>query len=213
MTTRDEYLLGHEYYGKMLRLLAANFQVPPEEILGRSQKHLHVRPRHLFHKLLKDLGLSYKGIAELRNMHHTTIINSVNYADGYVVRPEEYSRYQLILQQMRLLELPEESVVPLPTSKAYIAGKITGLDESEVESKFKLAYNKVHGLHTETLNPYEYCKNLGLTGWSACMKALIPHVLESDVIYALPDYYNSRGALWELALANDIAEAKVVFLR
>lgn len=86
--------------------------------------------------------------------------------------------------------------------KAYISGKITGMEEKAREL-FDQAEKEVISLGYEPINPMKLNHTHDLT-WEAYMKQDIKALCDCDVIYLLRNYSDSRGALLELAIANEL---------
>lgn len=85
----------------------------------------------------------------------------------------------------------------------YIAGKITG-NKNAVEN-FKNAENYLLHFTKYVVNPIEDAKDVEGESWEVIMKHLIQsRVLNADMIVALPDWTDSRGAKVEIALAMEL---------
>jgi hypothetical protein len=86
--------------------------------------------------------------------------------------------------------------------KVYISGKIAGEDFDTARAKFKEAEDLLQQAGFETVNPLEMCLAMGISGnVYKCMRADIKALLECDVIYMLPDWWDSRGAKLEHEVA------------
>lgn len=80
--------------------------------------------------------------------------------------------------------------------KIYIAGKITGLPESEFIPKFKQAETELQQAGWEPVNPCDF--NLPPHTPSAeAMKVCIPELEKCQAIYMLSDWQDSLGAIIE----------------
>jgi hypothetical protein len=86
--------------------------------------------------------------------------------------------------------------------KAYISGKITGMEERAKEL-FEQAEKEVIALGYEPINPMKLNHQHGLT-WEAYMKEDIKALCDCEAVYLLRNYSDSRGALLELAIANEL---------
>lgn len=89
--------------------------------------------------------------------------------------------------------------------RIYIAGRVTGLNYSEVLRKFQHAENYLHTLGFTVINP---TKLIGEDcPWQDAMRSCIRDLCTADAIYMLKDYYQSRGAMLEhmIAISLDMA--------
>ena len=84
--------------------------------------------------------------------------------------------------------------------RVYIAGKVTGEPPGLCFAKFAaVEYQlKQHGF--EVVNPMRLCNTD--TPWSKCMRICLIEMLQSDVVFTLPDYYKSVGANIEVFISN-----------
>lgn len=87
--------------------------------------------------------------------------------------------------------------------KCYIAGKVTGLKESDYKAKFRKAEIAVTVLGYEPVNPVELPHDHDKT-WRSYMCEALVTMLSCDALYALADWQQSRGARIEVQLAKDI---------
>lgn len=98
--------------------------------------------------------------------------------------------------------------------KAYIAGKITGLDYDEAFAKFERVERTLAELGFDPVNPM---KKNGLDGdgkeypWAEYMKRDIPHLLACDAIALLHDWKDSRGARLEAHIAEELGMKRILF--
>lgn len=92
--------------------------------------------------------------------------------------------------------------------KAYISGKITGMEERAREL-FEQAEKEVIELGFEPINPMKLNHNHDAS-WEAYMKEDIKALCDCDAIYLLKNYSHSRGAILELAIANEL-KLKVIY--
>jgi len=86
--------------------------------------------------------------------------------------------------------------------KAYISGKITGMEERAKEL-FAQAENEVIELGFEPINPMMLNHQHDLS-WEAYMKKDIKALCDCEAIFLLRNYSDSKGALLELAIANEL---------
>lgn len=86
--------------------------------------------------------------------------------------------------------------------KAYISGKITGMEERAKEL-FAQAEKEVIELGFEPINPMKLNHQHDLS-WEAYMKEDIKALCDCEAIFLLRNYSDSRGALLELAIANEL---------
>lgn len=89
--------------------------------------------------------------------------------------------------------------------KVYIAGRISGLSESEFKANFLRGVDKVRKLGVESrhiINPAKYTIDFG--EWSEYMRLCLSKLLECDTIFMLEDYKESKGAKFELLTAETL---------
>lgn len=92
--------------------------------------------------------------------------------------------------------------------KIYISGKITGI-EDEAYKLFEIAENKLKLDGYEVVNPMKLPHNHDKS-WEAYMKECIVALMSCDTIYMLSNYYRSKGAFLEIALAKEL-RIKVIY--
>lgn len=103
---------------------------------------------------------------------------------------------------------------------SYIAGKITGECETlelmmKCRAKFKQAEKTIKSQGNYIcfygLKINEGLINLGGASWFEYMKNDLKTLIECDVIFALPDWKESRGASIEVNLARELG-MEIVYL-
>ena len=87
--------------------------------------------------------------------------------------------------------------------KCYIAGRISGLDESEYKKRFSDAELTVKELGFEPINPVTLPHNHGRT-WEEYMKECLMALLQCETVYALNNWRYSVGATIEVNLATSL---------
>jgi hypothetical protein len=199
------------YYLKIVDIVATQFEVTKDQVLGRGRHLPIVKARHMVVKLLLDLGFNAFQIAKFKKVDHTTVLNSIRNIDSYYYNPSDYSRYTLCKQLSSVIPKPFDDPIE-PDSVAYISGMVTGLPVDYARAKFSEAEAKVSKKHDRVINPYKVCEEKGIDDWRDCMQTLLPMLHEVSVLYVMQDYTGSKGALWEIAYAQDIVGAEVRWL-
>jgi len=92
--------------------------------------------------------------------------------------------------------------------KAYISGKITGIEDRAVEL-FEEAEKEIIELGYEPVNPMKLNHQHDLS-WESYMKQDIKALCDCEIIYLLRNYSDSKGALLELAIATEL-KIKVIY--
>jgi hypothetical protein len=196
---------------KLLKIIAKEFNLSEELIMSKRRNADIINAKHIWRIALLSDYLNNAEVAKILNIDRTTIYNSQLYiASIKATEPELYARYELI-KTMAQVEL-QNGYQKQINDKAYIAGKITGLDAQIVADKFAKAEAKLKKQHKQIVNPVTYCNERNLSGWHDCMQALLPEIATCNVMYVLPDYADSRGSLWEIAIAHNIYNIKIVKL-
>jgi hypothetical protein len=96
--------------------------------------------------------------------------------------------------------------------KAYIAGKISGLDYNDAFRKFEKAETLVASLGFEPVNPMKkngLDENGNEHSWAEYMKRDIPHLLQCAAIVLLPCWKDSRGATLEEHIAMELELSRI----
>ncbi|WP_432221277.1 DUF4406 domain-containing protein [Flavobacterium sp. TMP13] len=87
--------------------------------------------------------------------------------------------------------------------KIYIAGKVTGLPENEVFSKFHNTEILLALADFKGVNPIKIVNNVKCE-WSTAMRLCIAGLMQCDSVLLLPCFIGSNGALIESELAHHI---------
>ena len=81
----------------------------------------------------------------------------------------------------------------------YVAGKVTGLPQEEVKSKFNAISDQLKNMGYQVVKPVnvsDYARE-----WDDALKSDIRKMLECDELHMLPDWQESRGAQLERDIA------------
>lgn len=87
--------------------------------------------------------------------------------------------------------------------KVYISGRISGEPREECKAKFERACQEAKAQGYDPMSPWQN----GLpenAPWEEQMKADIRMMMLCDEVWALPDYWKSRGANIEVKLAYNL---------
>jgi len=203
-----------EMIQRLLQIISVEFKVSIDDLNSKKRVGEIMIAKHCFRVSLlqhfKRKEVSDLTGVDLRSLENTVIFyNSIK-----VTQPALFAKFQLINIMLKPI-ISEYKITDKQVnfSRAYIAGKITGLDTEYVEKKFAKSEAELLKIHSEVVNPYAYCLKLGLTDWTECMSFLLPKIAKCSVLYVQPDYYDSRGSLWEIAIAHNIYNIPIVLLR
>lgn len=90
-----------------------------------------------------------------------------------------------------------------PQMKVYISGKITGMDLNEAEAMFLEAEVKLRKLGFIPVNPLN--NNIPIwSTWREHMRKDIQMLMSCDAIYSLPNWEESKGAILERHIAEQL---------
>lgn len=84
--------------------------------------------------------------------------------------------------------------------KIYIAGKVTGLERTCVENNFNTLERYFRKKGFEVINPIKLVSHE--TPWKEAMKICIQNLIDSDLIYPMNNWNQSKGAAIELKIAE-----------
>ena len=95
--------------------------------------------------------------------------------------------------------------------RIYICGPITGMPDHNRQA-FNEAANRLNSADTvRAVNPHTICADITAEFrgtpeelWQACMKKDIAELLTCDAVALLPGFSNSRGAMIECSIAENI---------
>lgn len=85
----------------------------------------------------------------------------------------------------------------------YISGPMTGLEDSNYPA-FNEAAARLRTKGFDVVNPAELCGHLVNATWADYMRVCIAALVQCDSIYLLPGWTESRGALLERRIAQDL---------
>lgn len=87
--------------------------------------------------------------------------------------------------------------------KAYIAGAITK-DQAHYKQRFKAAENYLTALGYEVFNPANDVGNPTFCAyeWTNCMKRDVKMLMDTDMVYFIPNWRQSKGAQIEMQLCK-----------
>lgn len=207
-------LINNPKYSEMLKVIGSLWEIPPEVFLSNSHSHKFSAIRQVFMKCLYEFGMSYSDIAKETFHHHTTIMHSIQTIENIMKYDAKIrSLYNTTLEALYAMQ----SIKPLTdkhfNKKVYLCGKVTGLDEDKTRLKFNKAEKELMKTASSVVNPYQFCLDRNVTGWNECMKILLPELLSSEIVVILPDARESRGALWEIAIAKHIMGINAVEMK
>lgn len=88
--------------------------------------------------------------------------------------------------------------------KIYIAGKVSGLTPEQFHKKFDdcaewVRQNVNFGEECEVINPTTLCEDDW--SWLKCMDTCIPELRDCDMLFLMPDWKESKGAVCEYYVA------------
>ena len=86
--------------------------------------------------------------------------------------------------------------------KIYISGKITGIEEEALQ-RFEFAETNLKLAGFDVVNPMKLEHNHDKS-WEAYMRVCIIALMSCNAIFMLLNYYQSKGAMIELALAKEL---------
>ena len=94
--------------------------------------------------------------------------------------------------------------------KIYISGKITGLNQTDVEKKFETQEFFLQSKGYVVVNPLKICPFDKKKKWHDYMIKDIEELLRCDAIFMLKDWGQSKGARIEYEIAKEL-ELKIFF--
>lgn len=86
--------------------------------------------------------------------------------------------------------------------KVYIAGAVTGIERSEVLSKFNDMEAKLKNMGFMPVNPVNLVPEIA--SWDEAMKICIKSLVDCDAFVKLSCWENSKGAMLEVMLGRNL---------
>lgn len=86
--------------------------------------------------------------------------------------------------------------------RVYIAGKVSGEPIGETFVKFNKAEYRLRKRGMEVVNPMRLCSSSW--SWEQCMRVCLAQLVQCDAIYLLSDWAESRGAITEYYVAQQL---------
>lgn len=87
--------------------------------------------------------------------------------------------------------------------KIYIAGKVSGEPIAECTMKFGMAQKEIESQGYIAVNPLEVVGDWNIT-WKEAMKKCLTALIDCDAVILLDCWTQSKGAIIEQKLANDL---------
>lgn len=147
----------------------------------------------------KNHSTVYHGIQEIGNLK-----NSVPYLRDLVEKVDRIYKALLILRKKNSTEYKKLFERNIECKRAYIAGKITGLDYDKAVDIFNEAEKELSEKGYEVINPVKISPFSQSKEWHDYMFECIPALMTCDVIYLLSNWGQSRGARIEYAIAREM---------
>jgi hypothetical protein len=90
--------------------------------------------------------------------------------------------------------------------KIYISGQITGLDLATAKANFQKAEGYLRSFcgFNDIVNPMKIHPDGNSYTWAQYMRADLKALMDCDAIFLMPNWNQSRGAMIEKRLAEDI---------
>ena len=85
-------------------------------------------------------------------------------------------------------------------TRVYIAGKVTGESYDECFAKFVEAEKNLQQNGLQVINPMRMVPENA--SWEQAMKLCLKSLLTCDIVYLLPDWCESDGAVFEVMVAK-----------
>lgn len=87
--------------------------------------------------------------------------------------------------------------------KVYIAGKVTGEKIQDCTMKFGAWEKAFESMGMEPVNPLKVVDSWH-TPWEIAMRKCIGALVECDAVFLLPDFVESKGAMFEQLIASTL---------
>jgi hypothetical protein len=206
--------MSEEKIKEIIIAVAQFYNIKYTDLIKDNRYYKIAMARHAAAGILRESGLTLKRIAEALKRDHSTVINSLKSVSAMQeTNIQAYSTYQACRLSIQAVLNIEDSIQKNSTSGVvYLCGAITGLPKEEVEAKFNKAEGFLAEYYSEVINPYKICKQECLQDWNQCMQLVLPYLFKSNYIYVIDHPSHSRGALWEIAIAQDILQIPVYLI-
>ena len=96
--------------------------------------------------------------------------------------------------------------------KIYIAGKVTGLHRTEVESNFNTLKEYFTNKGYHVISPIDIVVDPD-TDWKTAMKICINALLDCDLIYPMANAFDSKGAMIERGIAEILGILRIEYVQ
>lgn len=183
-----------QYEWELIDIARIIYEADP---LSKDRKRQSVFARAAISKVLRDSNYSLQRIANVFDKDHATILHALNTHDDRIAFDKEY---ELLFNNF---------ISKAGKKRAYIAGKITGLTESEYKDNFKRGETKLKNLGLHPVNPCKLPHKHDKV-WESYMRESLRSLLTCNYVYALNNWKESKGAIIEVETAQKVG-IKVIF--
>lgn len=188
----------HPLILRIIRMVSRQYCDHPDEIYQNTRRrHIVIARQICMYLANKYTLLSATEIGrEIGGKTHSTVIHACRTVKNRMQTERDF-RYEIT----RMEETIQSRYREMYKAKVYISGKISGLPLPQVKQKFAHAAAQIKKAGYVAVNPVDN----GLSehaAWSDHMRADIKLMLDCDIVYLLPDWTHSKGAVIEKKLAE-----------